>query len=200
MKTTAFAVLLMLGTAAPSAAAELSKTYSYFSIRGNTLDELEKELARRGPNVSTTGKRHPGATRMEFKTRLTYANTGKHCQVTAATVRVSAKVILPRWRPGRKASADTRFVWDTLASDIKRHEEAHVVIARNYGRKLEEALIRIGRERDCDQASAKAAKVTERILAQHDREQQRFDRAESAGFERRLLKLLEERLRQRGEG
>ncbi|WP_274629603.1 DUF922 domain-containing Zn-dependent protease [Arvimicrobium flavum] len=200
MMRTACAALLLLGATGHSDAAELSKTYSYFSIRGNTLDEIEAELSRRGPNVNTTGQRHPGATRMEFKTRLTYADTGKRCEITSAKVRVTAKVILPRWRAGRKASAETRFVWDTLASDIKRHEEAHVVIARNYGRKLEEALSGIGRQRTCEQASAKATKVTDRILGRHDAEQQRFDRVESAGFEKRLLRLLEKRMKARQQG
>lgn len=201
MKRTALAALLLLaGSFAATEAAELQKTYSYFSIRGNTLEDIERELDRRGPNVATTGQRHPGATRMEFKTRLNYADHGRYCELRSVTVRVSAKVILPRWRPGRKATADTRFIWDVLATDIKRHEEAHVVIARRYAGELEKALRSIGRQKSCDAVSTKAASTTQKVLDRHDREQQRFDRIESAGFEKRLLRLMENRMRQRTQG
>lgn len=197
MKTALLAVSLIVATALPGVAAEMAKSYSYFSIGGSTLEDIEKELTRRGPNVATTGKRHPGATRMEFKTRLHYADRGKFCEISAVSVRMSAKVILPRWRPARKTSADTRFVWGTLAADIKRHEESHVIIAKNHARELETALRAIGHQKTCKLASEKAAKVTQKILDKHDREQQRFDRIESAGFERRLLRLLEYRMQRK---
>lgn len=195
MKAAAFATLLLFGAIGPADAAQLSKTYSYFSIGGSTLDDIEKDLERRGPSVSTTGQRHPGATRMEFKTKLAWTQKGNSCRLTTARVNVSAKVILPRWTPGRRASRDTRFIWNTLAADIKRHEEQHVVIAKSHARELEDALKKMGSYRTCEQVSERANELSKRILDKHDREQQRFDRIESAGFEKRLFRLLENRMR-----
>lgn len=194
MKTVALAVFLAFG-AVPAGAADLSKTYTYFSIRGATMADIDKDLSRRGPSLAGSNERHPGATRMEFKTRLGYASTDRACTIKSAKVHVHADVILPRWRPPRRASFDTRFVWDTLAADIRRHEEQHVQIAQDYARRLEAALQRVGRQRNCAIAAAKAQKISDRILAQHDRAQQRFDRVESAGFEKRLTRLLKQRLR-----
>jgi predicted secreted Zn-dependent protease len=195
MKAAAFAALLLFGAVVPADAAQLSKTYSYFSIGGSTLDDIEKDLARRGPNVSTTGQRHPGATRMEFKTKLAWTQKGNSCRLTTARVNVSAKVILPQWKPGRRANRDTRLIWGTLAADIKRHEETHVRIANNHARELEDALKKMGSYRTCKQVSEHASRITKRILDKHDREQQRFDRIESAGFEKRFFRLLENRMR-----
>ena len=71
----------LLGWAALSASAEsLTKTYSYFSVGGTTLDELEDQLNRRGPKVKSTGRRHPGATQMQFKTRLGYTEKRGSCR------------------------------------------------------------------------------------------------------------------------
>ncbi len=127
-------------TAFPADAANLSKTYSYFTVGGTTLDQLESQLASRGPKVKSTGRRHPGATQMEFSTKLSYAQSNGYCRVDKATVSVKAKVILPRWGQRGKAAEDVRVIWDTLSSDIKRHEESHVVIAKNHARELEQAL------------------------------------------------------------
>lgn len=195
MKTAALALFLAVGIM-PASASELAKTYTYFSIRGATMADIDRELARRGPSVGGGNERHPGATRMEFRTKLGYAATGNSCTIRTVKVQVRAKVILPRWYPPRRASFETRFVWDTLASDIRRHEEQHVAIANSYGRKLESALKTVGRQRNCAIAGEKAQKISDRILGQHDRAQQRFDAAESAGFERRLSKLLKQRLRE----
>lgn len=185
-----------ISTAGLAYAAALNKTYSYFSIGGTTLDEIQAELSKRGPHVAATGMRHPGATRMEFSSQVGYQQTKSGCRVTGANVTVKAKVILPRWKRTGKADPDVSFIWSTLQSDIKRHEESHVVIAKNHARLLEDELKKIGNQKTCQIASEKAAKVSQKILAIHDREQQRFDRVESVNFESRLLRLLKYRAEQ----
>ncbi len=183
----------LVALALPAAAASISKTYSYFTIGGVTLEEIETELNTRGPQVRSTGRRHPGATQMEFTTRLGYTKTNNGCVISKAQVSVAAKVILPRWRHRSDSDEGTRFIWDTLSADIKRHEESHVIIAKNHARELEDALKGIWRQKDCDMAAAKAKDVTNRILAKHDAAQDRFDRIEGINFESRLLRLLKYR-------
>lgn len=194
MKTLVPAAILIVLLVMPVQAATLSKTYSYFTIGGTTLDEIEQELQKRGPKVRSTGSRHPGATRMEFKTRIGYGEKNGRCSVVEARVTVKADMILPRWNRRGRADGDTRLIWDTLAADIKRHEESHVVIARNHAREMEEALKRIRRERNCDRAQQKAKQTTAAILEKHDREQARFDKIEGINFESRMLRLIRYRM------
>ena len=193
--TVAVLAACLSGLAAlPAAAANLSKTYSYFTVGGTTLEQLEIELDTRGPQVKSTGRRHPGATQMEFSTRITYAEKGGYCRIAKATVSVKARVILPRWRQRGKATADVRVIWDTLAADIKRHEESHVVIARTHARELEMALVALRRQKSCVGLAAEAKALNAKILAKHDRAQERFDRVEGINFERRMLRLLRYRI------
>jgi predicted secreted Zn-dependent protease len=194
MKNILLTVLAVAGLCFPAGAATVSKTYSYFSIGGRTLEDIEKELARRGPHVRNTGQRHPGATQMEFTTRIAYAEGSNGCTLVKATVNVQARMILPRWRQRAKADGGTRLIWDTLSADIKRHEESHVVIAKNHARDLEAALRNIGRQPNCKIAAAKAKAVSEKILAKHDRAQDEFDRIEGINFESRIIRLLRYRL------
>ena len=185
----------LLCLAAPPASAEsLTKTYSYFSVGGTTLDELEDQLNRRGPKVKSTGRRHPGATQMQFNTRLGYTEKRGYCRITEANVTVKAKVILPRWRQRGRADQDVRLIWDTLSDDIKRHEEHHVDIARKHARQIERKLVRLGRQKSCAIAAEKAKATADRLLEKHDKAQAKFDRTESANFEKRLLKLMQRRI------
>jgi predicted secreted Zn-dependent protease len=186
----------VLGLATLAASAEtLSKTYTYFSVGGRTLDELEDQLNRRGPQVKSTGRRHPGATRMQFNTRLGYTEKNGSCRITEADVTVNAKVILPRWRQRGKAEQDVRVIWDTLSGDIKRHEEQHVAIAQDHARQLERKLVRIGRQKTCAIAAEKAKATADKVLDKHDNAQEQFDRDESANFEKRMLKLIRQRIK-----
>lgn len=193
---TALSLLLAFSVAAPATAAGVSRTYSYFAIGGVTLTEIERQLHERGPRLQSTGRRHPGATNMEFTTRIDYAEAGGHCRVANARVGVKAEVFLPRWRDRRRAGQQVRLIWDTLSRDIKRHEESHLSIAKNHARRLEDALKSLGRGRSCTELAHGAEAARARILAEHDAAQDRFDRIEAINFERRILRLLNYRLEQ----
>lgn len=178
---------------APLHAASVARTYSYFTIRGNTLQQIEKELSKNGPEVDATGTHHPGATTMEFTSKITFEE-GRTCRIKQADVIVKAHIKLPRWRGNSGASRETTLIWETLASDIKRHEESHVIIAKNYGRKIEQSLEALGAEPDCNTMRQKAKAVTARVLAEHDAAQQKFDRIEGINFEDRIMRLLKYRI------
>ncbi len=194
MKQLLLATLIAAGASLPAQAATVSKTYSYFTITGRTLDEIESQLMSRGPEVKSTGGRHPGATQMEFTTRIGYSEGKGGCSIVSAQVSVKAKVILPRWRQTGKTDADVKLIWDTLSSDIKRHEESHVVIAKNHARELEQALQGISRQKTCAIAAAKAKATSDKILYRHDRAQEQFDRIEGINFESRIIRLLRYRI------
>lgn len=194
MKKLVLAAGLLALAASSASGASVSRTYNYFAIGGTTLEEIEDELKRHGPQVKSTGLRHPGATRMEFTTRVSYGEENGRCFVVRAAVTVKANMILPRWRARNRSDDETRLIWDTLSADIKRHEESHVVIARNHARELEDELHKIRRERSCEAAQEKVAATQQRILAKHDRAQERFDRIESINFESRLIRLLNYRI------
>jgi predicted secreted Zn-dependent protease len=200
-KKTLIILSLLFCAMPPAQGASLSKSYSYFSIGGSTLDEIESQLSKRGPQLKNSGKRHPGATRMEFTTHLGYAEgENGSCQIIKVNVSVKARMILPRWRRSKKAEQDVRLIWDTLSSDIKRHEESHVIIAKNHAREMEQALKGIYRQKNCQIAAAKAKAITTKLLEKHDRAQVEFDRVEGMNFENRILKLLRYRLERIGDG
>lgn len=196
MNRTLLTALLVLFAVTTADAANLVKTYSYFSIGGRSLEQIQSELSKRGPSVKSTGMRHPGATRMAFTSRIGYAEQDRSCSIVSAVVTVKTHVILPRWKPRGKVSPDVRLFWNTLAADIKRHEDRHVEIAKDYGRRLESALKNVEREDTCKIVAAKAKEVTAKILAQHDQAQIAFDRVEMVNFESRIIRLMRYRIQQ----
>lgn len=192
----ALAAFLLFGLSTTSATAgtTISKSISYYSVSGRTADELDAALSKRGPLMRSTGTRHPGATKIRFGGTITYALRDGICVVGSADVTLSTKLILPRWTNRKRSTRDLALIWDTLASDIKRHEERHAEIARNHARTLERDLLRLRPEKDCKRLQDKAAEVSIAAIETHDKDQARFDRSEAANFDKRMMRLLEYRV------
>ena len=183
---------LCLAVLPVSAGADMisSKSYSYFSIGGKTASELDVALSRSGPYMKDTGTHHPGATKMKFTAAVTYESTESRCRIKSARIKVDTKIILPRWKYRKQATRSLGVIWDTLSRDIKRHEERHAEIARQYARKVDAALQKLPSRTTCEQLRADVDKTSERILKAHYADQARFDRSEAASFERRMDRML----------
>ncbi len=194
LKAAMIAVLVGFPFASASGETVFSKSISYFAIGGRTAAELDKALAAAGPMMKSTGTRHPGATRIRFGGTITYVSRGGRCAVGSARVTLSTRIILPRWKYRNQANRDLALVWDTLASDIKRHEERHAEIARNHARQMEKAFLSLKPEADCERMQARVTEVSAREVESHDKDQARFDRTEAANFDRRMIRLLQYRL------
>lgn len=184
--------------AGAASAASLSKTYAYFSVSGRTADQLERDMARRGPRVGNSLLGHPGAAELKFTGKIDYTEANGRCRVKGARFHVRARISLPRWRDRKRSDRDLVFVWDTLARDIKRHEEQHVIIAKRHAREIEQEIMALGSARDCKILEARAGQITDRILDKHDRAQAQFDRVEALNYESRLKRLLRYYAQQQG--
>lgn len=191
------AAVLFLSVTAALGDPLITKSYGYFDIGGKTAEDLDKQLERLGPLTKSSGHRHPGATEIGFGGEVTYVERGGRCSVGSAKVTLKTHIILPRWSNRRRAETDLRFIWDTLSSDIKRHEERHAEIARSYARTLERELLGLRPAGNCSELEKQVAATTERVLEAHDREQLRFDKVESKNFDARMMRLLKYRMQQR---
>lgn len=190
--------LLALLVAAPLGTASgetvVNKSFSYFSIGGRTAEELDKALSASGPMMKSTGARHPGATRIKFGGLITYVSRNGRCAVGSARVTLNTRIILPKWKYRRQAGRDLALVWDTLSSDIKRHEERHAEIARNHARRMEKMFLALKPQDTCEEMQESVARVSATAIEAHDKDQARFDRTEAANFDKRMIRLLQYRL------
>ncbi|MEQ8479221.1 MAG: DUF922 domain-containing protein [Hoeflea sp.] len=190
------ALILSLGTASAGAETIISKSYSYYPVGGQTAQKLEEELWRGGPELAETGNRHPGATRIRISREISFEQSRNRCAVGDVKVKLDTLLTLPRWTDSSGADRKARLVWRTLSSDIKRHEERHAEIARQWSRKLESALRNLRPEADCIRMQAKVEATSKSILEKHAADHERFDRVEAASFERRIGRILRYKAKQ----
>jgi predicted secreted Zn-dependent protease len=197
MRAVAASAFLFAFTHSTQAETQFQKSISYFQIGGKTAADLDRELSNRGPLTQSTGARHPGATEIKFGGELTYVEKDGRCNIGEVKVTLHTKILLPRWKNRARTSADLALIWDTLSADIKRHEERHAEISRSYGRMLERRLKGLRPQKTCETLQAQVADTTQKVMAEHDSDQQRFDRIESKNFDARMMRLLSHRLKAR---
>lgn len=172
------------------------KTVSYFDIKGSSADELDAALNQRGPLAMGSSSHHPGATKIRFGGNATYSEASGRCYISGVKVTVDTEIILPRWRDRRHASKQLSMIWNTLAADIRRHEDRHVEIARQHARQMERLILSLPSASNCDTLQDKANEVTARETDRHDADQARFDRIEAINFQNRIQRLLYYRSRE----
>jgi predicted secreted Zn-dependent protease len=191
---TVLACLLALTAASPALSKVIiHKKISYFTIGGSTPSELDQELNTRGPVSSQSGYRHPSVTRNEFAGTVTYITRNNRCTLSNPKILLSTHIILPRWTGRKSANKKMALIWDTLSSDIRRHEERHGEIARNHARAFERAVLALPPAKNCEILKQRVAEMGDQTLIDNDKDQQRFDRVEAANFDSRLSRLLKYR-------
>jgi predicted secreted Zn-dependent protease len=190
VRLTMLASFLCVQPIALHAETSVTKQISYYTIEGKTADELDQALALKGPSTSASDMKHPGITKINFGGDVTFVTTDKSCKIDRINVTLSTKIELPRWKNRRRADADLALSWDALSSDIKRHEERHAEIAKQYAKKLDEALGSLGKAKTCAILQEKVTAVTQKIISEHDADQARFDVIEALNFNDRLERII----------
>lgn len=188
-------VAILFTACAPAIRAEVifDKSVRYYAVGGRSATEIDRELARRGPMSRNTGMRHPGTTQITFGGEVSYVAQAGRCRVGAVKVKLKTRITLPSWKNRAKAGPQMMLIWDTLAADIRRHEERHVEIALNNARALDERLRAMPPARNCAALQKKTAEMTNETTASHDAEQAHFDKVEAINFQKRLERLIRHR-------
>ena len=177
MKAANYSVILgsalLACQAFPASAQPTSNTtYSYFPVRGNSLSELHRDMASRGPTAN--GVRGYG---------VTSAMPGKQMTVAACKRNggyqfgIEFVIRLPKAANPAALSAAELGLWNRFAQFVKKHEEVHRSIWMNCAVKYEKKLL-ASAEQSCASGQAKVTRLWSEMLATCGPKQNAFDAAQ----------------------
>jgi len=134
-------IALCLGfTSFANAKVIITERTKFYTVTGKTGPQMFRSITRRGPKTRRDG--HAIATtRTEIKFRnLKIGVKGRRCVVENFDLVLKLTYTLPRWRGSRKASPKLRKTWDLFYAKVKKHEDTHGRISREYARKLHDRI------------------------------------------------------------
>lgn len=168
---------------------------TYYTVTGNTGQELSRSIIRRGPKLGGRNNHAIATTTVKIGVRNIKAGVkGRSCVLTSWTVNLDLTYRYPKWRNSKRASAKVRKAWDGFFKRIVVHEEQHGKIAKDQARDIDRALRRLkGRvSRKCTDFGRNAARTFKRLLRTAERRHAWLDRRDSSVFSRvrRLQRTL----------
>ena len=179
------ALAIALATLTACTTSNSGLTTVYYKVPGTTVEQINQQIARRGPQnghaIGTT------ETRMTPKVKTRRVNGA--CQIEEADVSLDLTVTLPQWSELGKADGRTRSAFERLSDHVEWHEQQHVEISQQYAAKIEKALTEIPPQRSCRDLMVKARGVFKSMFEKHNTAQRAFDAAERKAIEKRLRSL-----------
>jgi len=112
----------------------------YYSVTGRNGKALFKSIRSRGPKHRITGHAIATTTTSIKVRNMKFGIRGRNCVVKDVNVFVDITYKYPRWRDRKRANANVRKAWDAFDARVKKHEETHGRISREYARSLEKKL------------------------------------------------------------
>ena len=147
---------------------------AYYSISGESFAELDQQIALHGPTVSGVGKAL-AATNIRMVPDFRFAMRGGQCEVDSTHVSVKAHVTLPRLASQKRLRQELSKAWDNLEQYARLHESVHVSIADGYAVRAESEIAALPAEPTCEALRDNAAILFRELMAEHERDQLRFD-------------------------
>lgn len=157
----------------------------YYTVKGETFSELDRQISLHGPKVAGVGKAL-AATSIRMIPDVSFALSRGECRITRARINVKARVTLPRHANIKKVERELQRAWNSLEEYARLHETVHVAIADKYALRTENRILRLKPQENCAIMRTRILEISSEIFKQHDLEQLKFD----ADEQQRIGKLL----------
>ena len=154
-----------------------SLSVGYYTIGGETFEDIDQQIALHGPAVLGVG-RALAATTVRMSPDFRFGFDGGACRVTHARVSVNAHVTLPKLTSQQRLRQELSRAWESLEQYARLHESVHVAIADTHALRAERAILALPPEPSCDRLRGSASLMFRQMMVEHEREQLQFDEDE----------------------
>lgn len=172
---TALAGVLLAACSAVGERTSLS--VGYYSIQGESFEDIDQQIALHGPSVMGVGKAL-AATTVRMSPEFNVGWSDGACRMTSARVSVQAHVTLPKLTSQQRLRTELAKAWDNLEQYARLHESVHVAIADKHAVKAEKAVMALPPEASCDAMRTNAAMLFRQLMVEHEADQLKFDAEE----------------------
>jgi len=167
----AFAIATLIVTPA-LAQPNMSTSYSYYAVSGNSLAEIHRAMVSRGPVLN--GARSYGLTIASPGRKMSVAN----CKASGHySLAVNVSIRLPKVSGSSHLSAADVGQWNRFSQFVRKHEEKHRSIWRGCSADFERKFL-AGETSDCETAHSRAMKLWSQMVAACMPKQLAFDAAQ----------------------
>lgn len=169
--------LLAFAFSAPALAEIVSSTdVSYFTVDGNTLAEIYRDILDRGPRVSGERALASIGTLATQDGGLTEENGS--CRVTGYVISLTFKIRRPRIANEKVLPGEERAMWKQMNGFIAAHEDEHKAVWLACARDLDQKITALSAP-TCAELLMAGEALWQQMLSACDAKQRSFDAQQS---------------------
>jgi predicted secreted Zn-dependent protease len=145
-----------------SAAPELSVITEYYSVYGETAEEINESLEANGP-IGESGENVTALTITNMQWHINFLMDEYFCHIASVTVSAKITYILPKLEDLEYLEPELALGWKSFMVAVERHEHSHRMITETSASKLEMSLMNMGPEESCDKLKTSANTIGDRV-------------------------------------
>lgn len=153
----------------------------YYSIQGNTVQELRSQMNRSGPMDQREGRRYDARTDWAVRWTYHYSPTSNGCTIDAYRTEVDVTVILPRWQQIGSAPRSLVGRWNRYMNSLQAHENGHQQHGIAAGRDVLQTLATLPSASSCQQLEASTRRALHQVIARYNQQDVSYDRTTHHG-------------------
>ena len=152
-------------------------TTNFYAVTGANFREIRQSIDRSRPwKDSFDGVTHWN---IEWRCQLNPSPDG--CSGSGHATQTKIVTTLPRWTPPAGVAPEVKAQWTRFFVALAQHEAGHARIGRAAAAKVDATIRQVGAQPDCDAVQRLINERAERVLAEHRRQDEEYDRRTDHG-------------------
>lgn len=154
--------------------------YQNYPIQGQTAKELHDQIKQHGHYDN--GERYAGFTQWFVTWHFFYREIpNQGCGITSVSTDVKIVYLLPQWININSAPLELKNKWVKNMEALKTHEQGHGKHALLAAQEIEQKLIRLPRQINCQLTENKANQTAQNVISKYNKEDIKYDEQTNHG-------------------
>lgn len=154
--------------------------YRYYSVRGNTVEQIAQSLYQKTP-VIYQGQKFHAYTRWNVQWQFRWQPSTQGCSIVSPQTTVDIQYTLPRLTNEASLRPAVRDRWQRYYAALVRHENGHRDFGLAAGREIYRRLLMMGSRRTCQRLEQEANQLANQTIAQYAAREREYDRLTNHG-------------------
>jgi len=161
------------------ARSDIQIAYEYYPVKVSKVSELPTTLNKASP-ITEDGKKYHAYTRWNIEWRYRWRVWENRCKVSTVSTRLTITYTLPKLiNLTQNETIDQ--VWNEWYPNLVAHEKNHATNAIKTSQDIEEAIMKVPENRECEKLGKEVNKVAEKLMDELAQKNKEYDRATNHG-------------------
>lgn len=181
MRPLLFIIVLIQLSPAANAAPEQRLNNVYYSVTGDTAEDLWADVMTKTP-VAHNGNKYVAYTRWQVNWRFWWHDDGSTCEINKVKTSLDITYTLPRLEPTSTTPDTVAKRWEGYYAALFEHEQGHKDLGLQAANEVENGILAMGPRDSCAQLELDANNIGKKVIDRYGQIEKEYDRSTNHGL------------------